>query len=79
MLKPKDFFVHYKVHGNLTYLILLINIMCIAELLPEVEYIYAVQQKQLKKRMLEELPRRTSDRIAIKAAIREEEVWSQLV
>ena len=44
------------------------------ELLPEVEYLHAVRQKQLKKRMLEELPRRTSDRIAIKAAIREEEV-----
>lgn len=38
------------------------------------EYVFASREKQLKKRMLSELPRRTSDRIAIKAAIREEQV-----
>ena len=44
------------------------------EILPEVEYIYLLREKQLKKRMLQDMPRRTSDRIAIKAAIKEEEV-----
>lgn len=49
-------------------------LLILAEILPDVEYIYTLQQKQLKKRMLGELPRRSSDRIAIKAAIKEEEV-----
>ena len=39
------------------------------------------REKQFKKKMLAELPRRTSDRIAIKAAQRIEEVerWLQIV
>ena len=44
------------------------------DFLCEVEHILSVQEKQLKKRMRAEMPRRTSDRIAIKAAIKEEEV-----
>lgn len=35
---------------------------------------FSQQEKQLKKRFLSELPRRTSDRIAIKTAIKEEGV-----
>ena len=42
-------------------------------ILPELEYIFSVREKQLKKRMLSELPRRSSDRIAIKA-LKDEEV-----
>lgn len=36
-----------------------------------------MQERRLKKRALADLPRRTSDRIAIKAAIKEEEVRSR--
>ena len=50
------------------------NTVVFVDFLPEVEYVFAARDKQLKKRMLSELPRRTSDRIAIKAALREEQV-----
>ena len=44
------------------------------EFLPEVEHILAMREKQIKKRILLGLPRRMSDRIAIKSAIKEEDV-----
>ena len=44
------------------------------EYLPDIERIEQQRERQFKKKMLAELPRRTSDRIAIKAAQRIEEV-----
>lgn len=46
----------------------------IADFFPEVEHVYNIREKRLKKRLLAEMPRRSSDRIAIKAAVIEEEV-----
>ena len=43
------------------------------ELLPDVQYLFREREKELKRKMIAELPRRTSDRIALKAQ-REEEV-----
>ena len=43
------------------------------ELLPNVQYLFREREKEMKKKMIAELPRRTSDRIALKAQ-REEEV-----
>lgn len=43
------------------------------ELLPEVEYLVHQREKELKKKLLAELPRRTSDRIALKAQQKIEE------
>ena len=45
-----------------------------AEYLPDIERLAQQREKQFKKKMLAELPRRTSDRIAIKAAQKIEEV-----
>ena len=70
----------YKVHINFNHYSACTGYACI-EILPDVEYMYAVRAKQLKKRMLEELPRRSSDRIAIKTAVKEEEVstWGSIL
>ena len=43
-------------------------------LLPDVLWLLQQQEKEFKKKLLAELPRRTSDRIAIKAAQKEEQV-----
>lgn len=52
------------------------SVVCVSvvDFLPEVEHILTVREKQMKKRLLMDLPRRTSDRIAIKSAIKEEDV-----
>ncbi len=49
-------------------------IIIVTEYLPEVEYIITTREKKLKKRLLADMPRRTSDRIAFKSALKEEEV-----
>ncbi len=57
--------------------LMVVNIMIYSihtEYLPDIERIMQQREKQFKKKMLAELPRRTSDRIAIKAAQRIEEV-----
>ncbi|CAI8034138.1 Cat eye syndrome critical region protein 2 homolog [Geodia barretti] len=43
------------------------------ELLPDVQYLFREREKELKRKMIAELPRRTSDRIALKAQREEEE------
>ena len=47
--------------------------LSLQELLPHVQYLFREREKEMKKKMIAELPRRTSDRIALKAQ-REEEV-----
>ena len=39
----------------------------VSELLPEVEHLVVQREKELKRKLLAEIPRRTSDRIALKA------------
>ena len=53
---------------------MVMNIVIYSEYLPDIERIVQQREKQFKKKMLAELPRRTSDRIAIKAAQKIEEV-----
>ena len=45
-------------------------------LLPDVLWLLQQQEREFKKKLLAELPRRTSDRIAIKAAQKDEQVSS---
>ena len=44
----------------------------LTELLPHIEYLSQVREREDKKKLLASLPRRTSDRIAVKAAEKEE-------
>ena len=53
---------------------MVMNIVIYSEYLPDIERTVQQREKQFKKKMLAELPRRTSDRIAIKAAQKIEEV-----
>ncbi len=46
----------------------------LSELLPHIEYLDGVKHKEEKRKLLAELPRRTSDRIAVKAAEKDEMV-----
>ena len=50
----------------------LYRVLC--ELLPDVLKLIQVRERQYKMKLLAEIPRRTSDRIAIKAQQREEQV-----
>lgn len=50
-------------HSNLT------------DLLPHIEYLDQMREKEKKKKLIAAIPRRTSDRIAIKTAEKEEMVY----
>lgn len=51
----------------------------LSELLPHIEYLSQVKEREDKKKLLAALPRRTSDRIAVKAAEKEELVGCYLI